>query len=171
MSEQPDIPAPQIDPEGVDPKVVEAMINAGIPHCAALGVKVIAVSRKAVTLALPYNPDLVGDPVHGVLHGGVVTSLVDTVCGMAVFTALAKLQAIATLDLRIDYLKPAVAQKELHATAECYKLTRSIAFVRARAYHPEAPDDLVASCVAAFMIGSSDKPPLPKGTKVPGGVA
>lgn len=167
MSEQ-----PQIDPNGIDPKVVEAMVLQGIPHCAALGVKVIEVKPSHVTLSLPYNPDLVGDPVSGVLHGGAVTSLIDSVAGMVVFGALLqahqKLQAIATLDLRIDYLKPAVAQKDLYATAECYKLTRSIAFVRARAYHPDAPEDLVANCVATFMIGSSDKPPIPAGATAPG---
>jgi uncharacterized protein (TIGR00369 family) len=163
MSEQPPMKA-----DGFDPRMVEAMILQGIPHCAALGVKVIEVRHSHVTLSLPYNPDLVGDPVNGVLHGGVVTSLIDSVAGMAVFAKLFatghKLQAIATLDLRIDYLKPAAAQKELYATAECYKLTRSIAFVRARAYHPDAPEDWVANCVATFMIGSSDKPPIPKET-------
>jgi uncharacterized protein (TIGR00369 family) len=160
VSEQPDGGLPKIDPAGIDPRTVEAIVLKGIPHCAALGVKVIGIGHDGVTLALPYNPDLIGDPVGGVLHGGAVTSLVDTVAGMAVFAALQQLQAIATLDLRIDYLKPALAQKELYATAECYRLTRSIAFVRARAYHPEAPDDWVANCLATFMIGSSDKPPI-----------
>ncbi|HEX6959176.1 MAG TPA: PaaI family thioesterase [Ferrovibrio sp.] len=154
--------SPRIDPEGVDPKLVETIVRKGIPHCGALGIKVVKISREATTLALPYNPDLVGDPTTGILHGGAVTSLIDTVCGMAVFAALQRLQAVATLDLRIDYLKPASAQKELYATAECYKLTRHIAFARARAFHPEAPDDLVATCVGAFMIGSSAKPPLPR---------
>ena len=160
MSEQPDSALPKIDPAGVDPRVVEAIVLKGIPHCGALGIRVIGIGRDGVTLSLPYNPDLVGDPVSGVLHGGVVTTLVDTVGGMAVFAALQQLQAIATLDLRIDYLKPALARKELYATAECYRLTRSIAFVRARAYHPDAPDDWVANCLATFMIGSSDKPPV-----------
>jgi uncharacterized protein (TIGR00369 family) len=162
---------PQISPDGVDPKMVELMVRQGIPHCAALGVKVIEVKPSHVTLSLPYNADLVGDPISGILHGGAVTSLIDSVAGMAVFAAMfaaqRKLQAIATLDLRIDYLKPAMARKELYATAECYKLTRSIAFARGRAYHPETPDDLVANCVGTFMIGSSDKPPIPPG-KVPG---
>lgn len=162
---------PQVNADSIDPKMVETMIRQGIPYCAALGVRVIEVRRSHVTLSLPYNPDLVGDPASGILHGGAITSLVDSVAGMAVFAAMQKLQAVATLDLRIDYLKPALAHKEVYATAECYKLTRSIAFVRARAYHPETPDDLVANCVATFMIGSSDKPPLPKGTKIPGAQA
>ena len=157
-----------INPEGVDPKVIDAYIRQGIPHCGATGMRLVRMAAEDTVMALPYNPDLVGDPTTGVLHGGAVTALIDTVCGMAVLAGTRKLQAIATLDLRIDYLKPALAQKELYATAECYKLTRSIAFARGRAYHPETPDDLVANCVGTFMIGSSDKPPLPKGAKVPG---
>lgn len=166
MSETPRIDPGRIDPSKVDPKMVEMMVQKGIPHCGALGIRVIEIGHDGVTLALPYNRDLVGDPSSGVLHGGAVTTLIDTVCGMAVFAALQKLQAIATLDLRIDYLKPAAAEKELYATAECYKLTRNIAFTRARAYHPDTPDDPVANCVGSFMIGSSDKPPMPRGTKV-----
>lgn len=157
--------APRIDPSTLDPKLIESFVQKGIPHCGALGLKVISVGRD-VTMALPWREDLVGDPSSGVLHGGVVTSLIDSVCGMAVFAAMQRLKPIATLDLRIDYLKPASAHKELYATAECYKLTRHIAFTRARAYHPETPDDWVASCVGAFMIGSSDKLPLARGGKV-----
>lgn len=159
-----------VDPAGIDPKMVEMMVQKGIPHCGALGVRVVRIGHPHTTLALPYREDLVGDPTTGVIHGGAVTSLIDTVCGMAVFSALKKLQTIATLDLRIDYLKPAQAHKEIHATADCYKLTRSIAFVRARAYHPETPDDWIANCAAAFMVGSSDNPPVPPGLKVPQGI-
>jgi uncharacterized protein (TIGR00369 family) len=151
----------EINPEGIDPAIIETYIRQGIPHCAALGIRVIKVAADDTILSLPYSADLVGDPTTGVLHGGAVTSLIDTVCGMAVFAGTRKLQAIATLDLRIDYLKPAKAHSELYAAAHCYKLSRTIAFVRARAYHLETPDDLVASCVATFMLGSSDKPPVP----------
>jgi uncharacterized protein (TIGR00369 family) len=158
---------PRIDPSAIDPAVVERYVQGGIPHCKALGIRVISVGRNSATFALPYNPELVGDPTTGVLHGGVVTTLVDSVCGIAVFAALQRLQAIATLDLRIDYLRPAIAEKELYATAECFRLTRSIAFLRARAYHPDAPDDWVASCVSAFMVGSSEKPPLGAKTILP----
>lgn len=153
--------APRIDPSTLDPKLIETFVQKGIPHCGALGIRMVKIGRET-TMALPWRADLVGDPTSGVLHGGAVTSLIDSVCGMAVFAAMQRLQAIATLDLRIDYLKPASAEKELYATAECYKLTRHIAFTRARAYHLETPDDWVASCVGAFMIGSSDKLPLPR---------
>src|SRR3546814_14198296 len=110
--------APRIDPSTLDPKLIESFIQKGIPHCGALGLKVVSVGRD-VTMALPWRADLVGDPLSGVLHGGAVTSLIDSVCGMAVFAALQRLKPIATLDLRIDYLKPATAQKEQTGSASC----------------------------------------------------
>lgn len=156
-------PTAETGPPPVDPAVIESMFVAAIPYCATLGLKFIGFRKHLVTLALPYREDFIGDPEFGTLHGGAITGLIDSVAGMAVFARIRKLLPIATLDLRIDYLKPAKAGLTVHATGECYKVTRSIAFVRATAYHPETPDDLVAACACTFMIGSSDQIPLPKG--------
>jgi uncharacterized protein (TIGR00369 family) len=139
--------------------MIEIMVRQGIPHCRELGMSVVEAAPARTVLRLPYQERLVGDPATGVLHGGAITTLVDTVCGMAVNLALGKMVAIATLDLRIDYLRPATPGQDLHAAAECYKLTRHVAFVRGTAYNA-APEDPVAHCVGTFMISSSDKPPL-----------
>lgn len=147
---------------GIDLKTMEMMVRKGIPHCAALGVTVEEVTRERVTFGLPYDLRFVGDPERGILHGGVVTTLIDTVGGMAVLARLMKLIPIATLDLRIDYLAPARAGETLYATATCYRTTRSIAFVRAWAWHAGAEDDPVASCAATFMLHSSSAPPVPE---------
>ena len=134
-------------------KAVDAMIRDNVPHCRELGIRVVDLAPGTMTMALAYQERLIGNPETGFLHGGVITTLVDTVSGMAVLAALRKLVAIATLDLRIDYLKPATPKRELLARAECYKTTRQIAFTRCTAYHE--PSDPIASCVGAFMIGSS----------------
>jgi uncharacterized protein (TIGR00369 family) len=94
--------------------------------------------------SLPYRPAFVGDTTTGVLHGGVVTAMLDETCGMAVQLALDGTQAIATLDLRIDYQKPATPGLAIKAHSLCYRVTRSIAFVRATAYQ-ESEDDPVAT--------------------------
>ena len=104
--------------------------------------------------SLPYRPVFVGDTETGVLHGGVVTAMLDETCGMAVQLALDGTRAIATLDLRIDYQKPATPGLNIKAHSVCYRVTRSIAFVRATAYQ-DAEDDPVATATACFMIGAN----------------
>ncbi len=104
--------------------------------------------------SLPYRPVFVGDTETGVLHGGVVTAMLDETCGMAVQLALDGTRAIATLDLRIDYQKPATPGLAISAHSLCYRVTRSIAFVRATAYQ-ETEDDPVATATACFMVGAN----------------
>jgi uncharacterized protein (TIGR00369 family) len=104
--------------------------------------------------SLPYRPVFVGDTETGVLHGGVVTAMLDESCGMAVQLALDGTRAIATLDLRIDYQKPATPGLAIKAHSICYRVTRSIAFVRSTAYQ-ESEDDPVATATACFMIGAN----------------
>jgi len=104
--------------------------------------------------SLAYRPEVVGDTETGVLHGGVVTAMLDESCGMAVQLALDGARAIATLDLRIDYQKPATPGLEIRAHAVCYRVTRLIAFVRATAYQ-ESEDDPVATATACFMIDAN----------------
>ncbi|MEH2560497.1 PaaI family thioesterase [Bradyrhizobium sp. AZCC 2289] len=104
--------------------------------------------------SLPYRPVFVGDTATGVLHGGVVTAMLDESCGMAVQLALDGTRAIATLDLRIDYQKPATPGLDIKAHSVCSRVTRSIAFVRSTAYQ-ESEDDPVATATACFMIGAN----------------
>jgi uncharacterized protein (TIGR00369 family) len=104
--------------------------------------------------SLPYRPVFVGDTETGVLHGGVVTAMLDESCGMAVQLALDGTRAIATLDLRIDYQKPATPGIDIKAHSFCYRVTRSIAFVRSTAYQ-ESEDDPVATATACFVIGAN----------------
>jgi len=104
--------------------------------------------------SLPYRPVFVGDTATGVLHGGVVTAMLDESCGMAVQLALDGRRAIATLDLRIDYQKPATPGLAIRAHSICYRVTRSIAFVRSTAYQ-ESEDDPVATATACFMVGAN----------------
>ena len=99
------------------------------PHSRALGFEFVSAEKAFATLKLPFRDDLVGDPDAGVIAGGAVTALLDHVCGHAVMTALDAMTSIATLDLRIDYMRAAEPGLGVYAEAHCYKVTRSIAFV------------------------------------------
>lgn len=124
------------------------------PHGRALGITSVSIGGDGVTLKAPYRAELVGDPDTGVLAGGVVTALLDHACGQAVWAAGAANGSIATLDLRIDYMRGAEPGRDLLARAHCYKITRSVAFVRAVAFEHD-PEDPVATAQAAFMLDAN----------------
>ena len=124
-----------------------------LPHNAKLGIRLVEMTCGRCTTYIDFRPELIGDPGSGVLHGGVVTTLIDATAGAAVYTSIPLEKSLATLDMRIDYLKPAEPEERLYVTAELYRLTRRIAFVRAFAYQGD-PGNRVAHCAASFMIGS-----------------
>lgn len=125
-----------------------------IPHCRRLGMDVVLLDPCRAIVRLPYREELVGDPVRKVVFGGAITTLLDHAGGLAVFASLEKLTAIATLDLRIDYVRAARPGVALLGEALCYRRTSHVAFVRATAYE-ERPDDPFATCLATFMLGAN----------------
>ncbi len=127
--------------------------EANVRHNRALGMELLELDDRRARSRLPWAPHLVGDPETGVVHGGVITSLLDACCGAAVFQALTEPKPIATLDLRIDYMKPATPHTDIHAVARVTKVTRNVAFVRATAYQ-DTEDDAVATATATFMLGT-----------------
>jgi uncharacterized protein (TIGR00369 family) len=136
---------------GLLTRMMTSMMTMTSPHMRELGMRILSAEKGVVVGMLPYRDDLVGDPQTGVLHGGVVTTLLDSTAGAAVVTRLLVPSPIATLDLRIDYLRPSTPRAPLHARVECYKLTRHVAFTRGIAYNTDERDP-VASMAATFML-------------------
>ncbi len=132
--------------------ILQQLVTAP-PHPAALGFGLEGLADDGVTLSLDWRENLVGDPDSGVLAGGVISALLDHTCGMAVWTAMDAFQPIATLDMRIDYLRAAVKGRKIFAHASVFRMTRSVAFVRGVAHDGDA-NDPVAAVQAAFMLNS-----------------
>lgn len=134
------------------------LAQGGAPYFQAIGAVVVEAMPGKSTIRLPYAPHLVGNPDTGVVHGGVITGLLDHACGMAVGSALGALsgtpgamRGIATLDLRIDYMKAAKPGADIFVIGECVKITRQIVFARGRAYQ-ESEDNVIASATGTFII-------------------
>jgi uncharacterized protein (TIGR00369 family) len=138
-------------------RILQGAFRDFIPHNAALGMDVVDFGDSSVVLKLPYDPQWIGNPATGTLHGGVITALLDAASGAAVYMRLGSPVPIATLDLRIDYLKPGTTGRDVFARAECYKLTRSVAFVRGFAYHDDERDPIAATS-STFMLHTKGNP-------------
>jgi uncharacterized protein (TIGR00369 family) len=121
-----------------------------VPHNHALGLRLVDIGPAEATVELPYADFLVGNPETGVLAGGAVTTLIDASCGSAVFLKMGRFAPLVTLDLRIDYLRPARPGVDLTCVAECYRLTRQVAFVRALVHQGDKGHP-VASAQGTFM--------------------
>lgn len=130
--------------------------EALVPYNRALGFELVSMERGRAVMRLPYRSDLVGHADSGVLHGGPITAMMDASAGSAVFMRLRKPVPIATLDLRVDYMTSATPGLDLFAEAECYRLTRNVAFVRGTAYH-ESPGEPIAALAASFIVGTTTR--------------
>lgn len=123
-----------------------------LPHCRALGMGIDQLGFGEAEISMPYDPRFVGDPATGVIHGGAVSALMDTCCGAAVMSHPDGPIATATIDLRIDYMRPATPKQRISAKASVYHMTRTVAFVRATATDEDS-DRPVATATGAFTVG------------------
>ena len=134
---------------------VRAMIQ-WTPQGRALGLEVTKLEEARVWGRAPYKPEFVGDPDTGVIAGGVITTFLDQLCGMAAVLAMSEPSTVATIDLRIDYMRPAAPRRDVLAQAHCYKIGRNVAFVRAVAYE-DIPDNPIAHATSTFMVNAQRK--------------
>ena len=134
------------DPE----RFMDYASRKGSGHGAAVGISWHAHGEDWVELALPWRAELVGMPDTQILASGPIVSLMDMATSLAVWRKLGAFRPQATLDLRVDYLRPATPGRTVIGRGSCYRITRSIAFVRGIA-HDGDPDDPVANVTGTFM--------------------
>ena len=139
-----------------------------VPHMRATGLEILELSEGRGTMRLPARPDWLGDPARGMLHPGALTVLADSACGLSVGAALQKNLPYATLDMRMDYLRPAGPELPVSCEAECYRLSRSVAFTRASLWQASR-DEPIATAQATFMLSTAKgtRPPSPMGISAP----
>jgi uncharacterized protein (TIGR00369 family) len=145
-------------------ELVKSFFEELIPFNKLLGVRLTAMGDGSARLELPYRPELIGDPVRHALHGGVISTLIDTAGGAAVWTQLGLEDRVSTIDLRVDYLAPG-RPLQLVVEAKVVRTGNRVGVIDARAFHDEAPDVLVATGKGVYSIKRAPRagtPPPPR---------
>ena len=144
--------------EAFDLEALNAAFRDFVPHNRALGytIESAVLDPPSLVMVLPWDDRFVGNPETGVIHGGLITTLLDSVSGASVYVKLKEPVPIATLDLRIDFMKPATPKRAVRARATCFKTTHNVAFVRAVAFHDDE-DEPIAQGTATFMLSTKGK--------------
>lgn len=131
-------------------ELVSKILQGG-RHNGALGTRFVGNGEDWVELAIDYDTRFVADAETGIMASGPILSLMDMATSMAVWAKRDFWAPVVTLDLRIDYLRPAIPGRTLYGRGICYRLTRRIAFVHGET-HDGDRDDLVAHTTGAFML-------------------
>jgi uncharacterized protein (TIGR00369 family) len=122
-----------------------------IPFNRFLGIELVVANEGWVRLELPFRPELIGDASRPALHGGVISTLIDTCGGFAVFTAIPYGEKCSTIDLRIDYLSP--GQPELLAAeGKVVRVGNRVGVVDITCFHPSRPEKVIATGKGVYNI-------------------
>ena len=122
-----------------------------IPFHKFLGLKVIELKKGYVKMRFPFRPELIGDVRSGNWHGGVIATALDAAGGMAAASLLkSKADQLATLDIRVDYLKPNRSEAIL-VTGEVIRSGNSSIVTNLQAFN-EKTEELLADGRAVFSV-------------------
>jgi uncharacterized protein (TIGR00369 family) len=139
--------------------LVSNIIENHIPFNKVLGLRLESMDLKAPKLAFDMRPELVGNSRRGILHGGVISAVLDATGGFAIMLALAKepkpgeklsFPNMGTIDLRVDYLRPGRG-KHFVASAKVVRLGNRIAVTHMELMNDEG--ELISTGAAAFVVG------------------
>jgi uncharacterized protein (TIGR00369 family) len=118
-------------------KALKELFEQKIRFNAFLGMKVDVLEPGFARLRIPYFDELIGDPNRPALHGGVVSTLADTAGGIAAFTSVRPGDLLSTVDLRVDYLRPA-GQMDLIADGKVLRIGNRVAVSDIVVYQDDA---------------------------------
>ncbi|HZS42290.1 MAG TPA: PaaI family thioesterase [Polyangia bacterium] len=136
----------------VPPRELLEFIQNVIPFNRFLGIQIADARDGFVRLELPFRPEYIGDQARPALHGGVISTLIDTAGGFAVWTKIELEDRVSTIDLRVDYLAPASAQDALVAEATVVRVGNRVGVTDVRCFQAASPERVVATGKAVYNI-------------------
>jgi len=122
--------------------LVMQVFDKQLPFNRFLGLEIHQDSFEKATISLPWQDNLMGNPYHKILHGGVTAAILDTVGGLMAMLYVVKdlenikltdfqrrISSVSTIDMRVDYLRPGKGEKFI-ATAEMIRKGKKVAVCR-----------------------------------------
>ena len=122
-----------------------------VPFNKFLGMTLAELRDGFARLELPFRPEFIGDSRRPALHGGAISTLIDTAGGAATFSKITMEDTCSTIDLRVDYLLPG-SPETLCAEATVLRIGNRVSAVDIRAFHPSAPERTVATGKGVYSV-------------------
>jgi len=95
-----------------------------------IGARLARVDAGEIEIRMPFRPDLTQQ--HGLLHAGVVTSVLDSACGYAALSLMPAGVGVLTVEFKTNLLAPARGE-ELIARGRVVRAGRTITVCQAEA--------------------------------------
>ena len=134
-----------------DFETVARFMEAQIPYNRHLGLKVVRLEAGFCRMELPFRREFIGDPWRPALHGGVLSALIDTCGGAAVWTEIDDEDRASTVDLRVDYLRPGPL-KDLACEARVVRIGNRVGVTDMALFAIDQPEVIVAAGKGVYNI-------------------
>ena len=134
-----------------------------IPFNKLLGLRVESMDMERVCLKIEMKEELIGNSIKGVLHGGVISAVLDVAGGITAALGIVKkwtghpleeigkrLLNVGTIDLRVDYLRPGKG-KHFLATGSILRTGQKVAVIRMELHNDEHL--LIAVGTGTYTVG------------------
>jgi len=143
----------------MDAEALKQMMEDLIPFNRFLGIKVAEIAKTHIHLTLPFRKEFIGDPMRPAMHGGVMSTMADVAGGLAVWADLDDPRGrVATIDLRVDYLRPGRLET-IDAKAHVVRKGNRVGVVDVVLFHPSHPDETVATGKGVYNLVMAKKEP------------
>ena len=142
---------------------VRELFDHGMPFDQVIGLKVDRCDPEGAQLNFVNKPELVGNPVHQILHGGVIATSLDVAGAAVTFAAalarmpempeqemLKRLGRMSTIDLRVDYLRPGRGDHFM-ATSHIIRAGTKVAVARMELHNEQGIH--IAFGTGTYMVG------------------
>jgi uncharacterized protein (TIGR00369 family) len=122
-----------------------------VPFNKVLGLRIDELGDGFCKMSVPFRDELIGDPARPALHGGVLSAVIDTCGGAAIWTQCEKGDVLSTVDLRVDYLRPG-QPREFVVEGRVLRLGNRVGVAEMIAYHPGAEGKPIASGKGVYNV-------------------